>query len=48
MIRLIVAVILGILLIGIVLKILKIAVLVALCVGIVMLAQNKLGAKRLK
>jgi len=44
----IVALILGILLIGIVLKILKIAIILALCVGIVMLAQNKLGAKRLK
>ncbi|WP_341632377.1 hypothetical protein [Sphingomonas agri] len=48
MIGVIVAVILGILLIGIVLKILKIAIILALCVGIVMLAQNKLGAKRLK
>jgi hypothetical protein len=44
----IIAVILGILLIGTLLKILKIAVILALCVGIVMLAQNKLGAKRLK
>jgi len=44
----IVALILGILLIGIVLKILKIAIILALCVGIVMLAQNKIGAKRLK
>ena len=48
MIGVIVAVILGILLIGIVLKILKIAIILALCVGIVMLAQNKLGEKRLK
>ena len=48
MIGVIVAVILGILLIGIVLKILKIAVILALCVGIVMLVQNKFGAKRLK
>lgn len=48
MIGVIVAVILGILLIGIVLKILKIAVILALCVGIVMLAQNKLGTRRLK
>ena len=48
MIGLIVAVILGILLIGIVLKLIKIAIILALCVGIYMLAQNKLGAKRLK
>ena len=48
MIGVIVAVILGILLIGIVLKILKIAVILALCVGLVLFAQNTLGAKRLK
>ena len=48
MIGLIVAVIIGVLLIGIVLKILKIAIILAVCVGIVMFAQNKLGTKRLK
>ena len=48
MIGVIIAVILGILVIGIVLKLLKIAIIVALCVGLVILAQNKLGAKRLK
>jgi hypothetical protein len=48
MIGIIIAVILGILLIGIVIKILKIAIILALCVGIVMFAQNKLGTKRLK
>ena len=48
MIGLIVAVILGILLIGVILHILKIAIILAVCVGIVMVAQNKLGAKRLK
>ena len=48
MIGLIVAVIIGILLIGIVLKILKIAIILAVCVGIVMFAQNKFGTKRLK
>ena len=47
-IGLIIAVILGILLIGVVLKILKIAIILAICVGIVMLAQDKFGAKRLK
>ena len=48
MIGLVIAVVVGILLIGLVLKIIKIAVLVALGVGIVMLAQNKFGTKRLK
>ena len=43
MIGLIVAIVLGILLIGLVLKIIKIAIILALCVGIVMLAQNKFG-----
>ena len=47
-IGLIIAVILGILLIGVVLKIAKLAIILALCVGIVMFAQNKLGTKRLK
>jgi hypothetical protein len=48
MIGLIIAVILSILLIGVVLKIAKLAIILALCVGIVMFAQNKLGTKRLK
>ncbi|GAA3889128.1 hypothetical protein GCM10022276_05300 [Sphingomonas limnosediminicola] len=43
MIGVIIAIVIGILLLGIVLKILKIAIIVALCVGIFMLAQNKLG-----
>jgi len=47
-IGLIVAVIIGILLIGLVLKVLKIAIVLALCVAVVMFAQNKLGTKRLK
>ena len=34
--------------IGLVLKIIKIAIILALGVGIVMLAQNKFGNKRLK
>jgi len=41
-------VILGILLIGAVLKILKIAIILAIAVGIVMFAQDKLGTKRIK
>ena len=48
MIGVIVAVIIGILLIGLVLKIIKIAVILAVCAGIVMFAQNKLGTKRIK
>ena len=45
MIGLVVAVIVGILLIGIVLKLIKFAIIVALCVGIYMVAQNKFGRK---
>jgi hypothetical protein len=48
MIGVVIAVILGILLIGLLLKIIKIAIILALCAGIVMLAQNKFGTKRLK
>jgi hypothetical protein len=48
MIGLIIAVIVGILLIGLVLKIIKIAIILALGVGIVMFAQNKFGNKRIK
>lgn len=48
MIGLIIAAILAILLIGVILKLAKIAIVLALCVGIVMIAQNNLGAKRLK
>ena len=48
MIGLIVAVIVGILLIGLVLKLLKIAIIVALVVGGLMLAQKHFGQKRIK
>ena len=48
MIGIIIAVIIGILLVGLVLKILKIAIILALGVGIVMLALDKFGTKRLK
>jgi hypothetical protein len=44
----IIAVIIGILLIGLLLKIIKIAIILALAVGIVMFAQNKLGGKRIR
>ena len=48
MIGIIIAAILAILLIGFLLKIIKIAVILALCVGIVMFAQNKFGTKQIK
>ena len=48
MIGLFVAVIIGILLIGLVLKIIKIAIILAIAVGLVMLAQNKFGQKRIR
>jgi hypothetical protein len=48
MIGIIIAVIIGIIVIGIVLKLLKVAIILALAIGIVMLAQNKFGPKRLK
>ena len=48
MIGLIVAVIIGILLVGLALKMLKIAIILAVCVGVYMLAQNKFRTKRLK
>ena len=48
MIGIIIAVVIGILLIGLVLKILKIAIILAVGVGIVMFAQDKFGTKRLK
>ena len=48
MIGLIIAVVIGILLIGVVLKIIKLAIILALTVGIVMFAQNKFGPKRIR
>ena len=48
MLGIIIAVIIGILLIGLVLKLLKFAIIIALVVGRLMLLQNKYGAKRLK
>jgi hypothetical protein len=48
MIGLIIAVVIGILLIGVILKLAKIAIILALVVGIAMLAQNKFGTKRIK
>ena len=48
MIGIIVAVILAILVIGLLLKLIKFAVIVAICVGAYMLVQNKFGAKRVK
>ena len=48
MIKIIVAVVIGILLLGALLKVLKIAIILALAVGIFMYAQNKFGTKRIK
>ena len=48
MIGIIIAVVIGILLIGLVFKLLKIAIILALVVGGVMLVQNKFGPKRIK
>jgi hypothetical protein len=48
MIGLIVAVIIGILVIGLLLKLLKVAVIVALVVGGLMLAQKHFGQKRIR
>jgi hypothetical protein len=48
MIGLIIAVIIGILLIGLFLKLLKVAIIVALAIGIVMFAQKQFGGKRLR
>lgn len=48
MIGMIIAVIIGILVIGLILKILKIAIILAVAVGIAMFAQNKFGTKRIK
>ena len=48
MIGIIIAVIIGILLIGLVLKLLKFAINIALVVGGLMLVRNKFGTKRIK
>ena len=48
MIGIVIAVIIGILVIGLILKILKIAIILAVAVGILMFAQNKFGTKRIK
>jgi hypothetical protein len=48
MIGQIVAVIVGILVIGLVLKLVKFAIIVALAVGVLMLAQKHFGQKRIR
>jgi hypothetical protein len=48
MIGIMIAVILAILLLGVLFKLIKFAIILALVVGGVMLVQNKLGTKRLK
>ena len=48
MIGIVIAVIIGIILLGIFLKLLKVAIILALAIGIVMFAQSAFGTKRLK
>ncbi|MFL6830015.1 MAG: hypothetical protein ACJ8D5_05245 [Sphingomicrobium sp.] len=48
MIGIAIAVIIGILLIGLVLKVIKFAIIAAIVVGGLMLAQAKFGTKRIK
>jgi hypothetical protein len=48
MIGIIIAVILAILLLGVIFKLLKIAIILALAVGIIMIAQDRFGTKRIK
>jgi hypothetical protein len=48
LIGLIIAVVIGILVIGLVLKLLKVAIIVALCVGAFLFVQGKLGGKRIR
>jgi hypothetical protein len=48
MIAFVIVLVIGILLIGLVFKLLKVAIVVALCVGAVLLLQKKLSAKRIK
>ena len=48
LLKIVIAVIVGILLIGLFLSLLKVAIVVALAVGIVALAKNYFGPKRLK
>ena len=48
MVGIIIAVIVGILLLGVLFKLLKIAIILALIVSSVMLVQNKLGTKRIR
>ena len=48
MIGIIIAVVIGIILLGILFKLLKFALILAVVVGLVMLAQDKFGTKRIK
>ena len=48
LIGLIIVVIIGILVIGLVLKLLKVAIILALCVAGVMFLQSKFGTKRIR
>ncbi len=44
----IIAIVIGILLLGLVFKLLKVALILAVVVGVAMLAKNKFGTKRIK
>ena len=48
MIGIVIAVVIGILLLGLLFKLIKVAIVLALCVGGFMLVANMLGKKRLK
>ena len=48
MIGIVIVVIIGVLLLGVVFKLLKLALIVAIVVGVGMLVHNKFGNKRLK
>jgi hypothetical protein len=48
MIGIIIAVIIGIVLIGLILKLVKIAIIIALVVGGLMFVQSKFGTRRIK
>jgi hypothetical protein len=48
MIGIIIAVVIGILLIGLIFKIIKLAIILALAAGVVMFAMSKFGTKRIK
>lgn len=48
MIGIVIAVLVAILLLGVIFKLVKVAIIVALAFGVVMVLQNKFGNKRIK